>query len=56
MVVHEAFGSGVCPLAVVFMAVAVPLAGGPVALPVVQRVGLLAVTPRTVKPATVLGT
>lgn len=45
------FGSGVCPLAVVLMAVAVLLAGWLVA----RRVGLLAVTPRTVRPAVVLG-
>lgn len=56
MVVLEAFGSGVCPPAVVLTALAVLLAGWLVALLVVQRVGVLAVTPRTVRAATVLGT
>lgn len=55
MVVQEVFGSGVCPLAVVLMAVAVLLAGWLVALLVARRVGLLAVTPKTVRPAVVLG-
>lgn len=55
MVVHGTLGSGVCPLAVVLIAVAVLLAGWLVALLVARRVGLLAVTPRTVRPAVVLG-
>lgn len=47
-------GSGVSPLAVVVMAVAVLLAGWLVTLLVARGVGLLAVIPGTVGPAAVL--
>ena len=52
--VSVACGSGVCPLVVVVMAVVVLLAGWLVTLLVTQGVGLLATTPRTVRPAVVL--
>lgn len=56
MVVREAFGSGVCPPAVVLAALAVLLAGWLAALLGVRSAGVLAVAPRTVRAATVLGT
>lgn len=53
-VVSVACGGGVCSLVVVVMAVVVLLAGWLVTLLVAQGVGLLATTPRTVRPAVVL--